>query len=132
MKKLMIITAGLFLVGMNSCFYDKADLIYPQPTTCDTATVTYSGTVATILNSNCNGCHGGTAGAGAGIKLDTYPAVVIVAFTQALPLQVRTCPEAAELIVTSPNASIDEPVVRKLWLQLYHTGLGSSDPNGMP
>ncbi len=71
----MIITAGIFLVGMNSCFYDKADLIYPQPTTCDTAAVTYSGTVATILNSNCNGCHGGAAAAGAGIKLDTYAGV---------------------------------------------------------
>ncbi len=71
----MIITAGLFLVGMNSCFYDKADLIYPQQATCDTAAVTYSGTVATILNSNCNGCHGGAAAAGAGIKLDTYAGV---------------------------------------------------------
>jgi mono/diheme cytochrome c family protein len=75
MKKLMIITAGLFLVGMSSCFYDKADLIYPQAATCDTAAVTYSGTVATILNSNCNGCHGGAAAAGAGIKLDTYAGV---------------------------------------------------------
>lgn len=72
----MILTAGLFLVGMSSCFYDKADLIYPQPTNCDTATVTYSGTVGTILNSNCNGCHGGAAAAGAGIKLDTYAAVM--------------------------------------------------------
>jgi mono/diheme cytochrome c family protein len=75
MKTLMIITAGLFLIGMNSCFYDKADLIYPQATTCDTAAVTYTGTVATILNSNCNGCHGGAAAAGAGIKLDNYAAV---------------------------------------------------------
>lgn len=71
----MILTAGLFLVGMSACFYDKADLIYPQQTTCDTASVTYSGTVATILNSNCNGCHGGAAAAGAGIKLDTYAGV---------------------------------------------------------
>ena len=75
MKTLINITAGLFLVGMSSCFYDKADLIYPQQTTCDTATVTYSGTVATILNSSCNGCHGGAAAAGAGIKLDTYASV---------------------------------------------------------
>jgi mono/diheme cytochrome c family protein len=75
MKTLINITAGLFLVGMSSCFYDKADLIYPQQTTCDTATVTYSGTVSTILNSNCNGCHGGAAAAGAGIKLDTYAGV---------------------------------------------------------
>jgi mono/diheme cytochrome c family protein len=72
MKHIQLFTAGLFLLGLSSCFYDKADLIYPQPTTCDTATVTYSGTVAPILSTNCNGCHGGTAAAGAGIKLDTY------------------------------------------------------------
>lgn len=75
MKTLIIITAGIFLVGMSSCFYDKADLIYPQTIACDTATVTYSGTVSKILTSNCNGCHGGAAAAGAGIKLDTYAGV---------------------------------------------------------
>lgn len=75
MKTLIIIAAGLFLIGMNSCFYDKADLIYPQVTSCDTTAVTYSGTVAKILTSNCNGCHGGAAAAGAGIKLDTYTTV---------------------------------------------------------
>jgi mono/diheme cytochrome c family protein len=75
MKHIQLFTAGLFLLGLSSCYYDKADLIYPQPATCDTAAVTYSGTVATILNSNCNGCHGGAAAAGAGIKLDTYAAV---------------------------------------------------------
>jgi mono/diheme cytochrome c family protein len=72
MKYSIAILTCMLLLGMSSCFYDKADLIYPQPTTCDTATVTYSGTVAPILNSNCNGCHGGAAAAGAGIKLDTY------------------------------------------------------------
>jgi mono/diheme cytochrome c family protein len=75
MKHIQLFTAGLFLLGLSSCYYDKADLIYPQPATCDTAAVTYSGTIATILNSNCNGCHGGAAAAGAGIKLDTYAAV---------------------------------------------------------
>lgn len=75
MKQILLFTAGLFLFSLSSCFYDKADLIYPQPTTCDTATVTYSGTVAPILTANCNVCHGGTAAAGAGIKLDTYASV---------------------------------------------------------
>lgn len=72
MKHFQLFTAGLFLLGLSSCFYDKADLIYPQQTACDTATVTYTGTIAPILNSNCNACHGGTAAAGAGIKLDNY------------------------------------------------------------
>jgi mono/diheme cytochrome c family protein len=72
MKHFILFTAGFFLLGLSSCFYDKADLIYPQQTTCDTATITYSGTVAPILTANCNGCHGGAAAAGAGIKLDTY------------------------------------------------------------
>ncbi len=75
MKKLIVFATGLFLVGMSSCFYDKADLIYPQQTNCDTTAVTYSGTIAPILNASCNVCHGGTAAAGAGIKLDTYAGV---------------------------------------------------------
>ncbi|MBR2648086.1 MAG: hypothetical protein IKD55_04560 [Sediminibacterium sp.] len=55
----------------TSCYYDKSELIYPT-TTCDTANIKYSTTILPILNTNCNSCHGGTAIAGASIKLDTY------------------------------------------------------------
>ena len=73
----MIKNTGFFLslasiIYLSSCYYDKADLIYTQNLACDTTAVKYSTIVATILNTSCNNCHGGTAANGAGIVLDTY------------------------------------------------------------
>ena len=54
------IISMLFIV---SCTYDKAELPPPPPppviNLCDTLNVTYSGTIASIMNANCNasGCH---------------------------------------------------------------------------
>ena len=43
---------------------------------CDTANVTYSVTISTILQNNCTGCHSGSAPSGAGIDLTTYSNVL--------------------------------------------------------
>jgi len=40
--------------------------------TCETSNITYTNTIAKILETNCYACHGGTATASGGIKLDTY------------------------------------------------------------
>lgn len=64
---------GMTLVGLTGCYYDKEEILYPGGT-CDTANVTYSGTVSGIINTNCNVCHS-TASAnasGGGIQLDTH------------------------------------------------------------
>jgi len=45
---------------------------------CDTINVTYSGTVAPIMQTYCIGCHGGTAPSG-GITLNVYEGVAAVA-----------------------------------------------------
>lgn len=71
---LMIISC-LLLSLLNSCYYDKSDLLYPN-TACDTAAVKYSTSVLPILSSNCISCHGGTTPS-AGINLDTYTGVKI-------------------------------------------------------
>ncbi|MBK7433148.1 MAG: hypothetical protein IPI66_04050 [Chitinophagaceae bacterium] len=63
----------LLLVSTSSCYYDKAEILYPQ-TICDTAAVAYSTAVTPILSSSCNSCHGGSIPS-AGIKLDTYMGV---------------------------------------------------------
>jgi len=39
---------------------------------CDTTGVTYSKTVVPILQTNCTGCHSGSAPAGGGVDLTTY------------------------------------------------------------
>jgi mono/diheme cytochrome c family protein len=67
---ILLFFIGVFFIG---CYYDKAALVYPpDSSTCDTTAVTYSTTIAGILNTNCYSCHGGNAASGGGIQLDTY------------------------------------------------------------
>jgi hypothetical protein len=67
---------ALIVIGTSSCYHDKADVLYPATTLCDTSTAaTYAASVVPILNSACNRCHGGSASQGNGIKLDTYNSV---------------------------------------------------------
>jgi hypothetical protein len=61
------------LALLNSCYYDKGEILYPE-TACDTSRVTFSSSVVPILSSNCNSCHGG-ANPSAAIRLDTYAGV---------------------------------------------------------
>ena len=69
----LIIISGMLLNSLNSCYYDKSDLLYPN-TACDTVAVKYSTSVLPVLSSNCINCHGG-ATPSAGISLDTYTGV---------------------------------------------------------
>jgi hypothetical protein len=80
MKK--IIFATLLFVGfvvslsIQSCYRDNEEDLYgnnTNPTTCDTAKVSFAATVLTTMNANCatSGCHKGTAPA-SGINLDGY------------------------------------------------------------
>lgn len=63
--------------GFTSCFYDKADVVYPTTaSSCDTTTVTYSNQIVSILNAQCNYCHGAAANSiGGGIYLNTFAAL---------------------------------------------------------
>lgn len=66
-----LLISGLVLFGMQGCYYDNEEELYPQPVECDTLNVSYSGTIAPIMNTNCNDCHGGSSPA-ANVKTDTY------------------------------------------------------------
>lgn len=81
MKNHFLLIAMFFLTVLlvSSCYYDKADIVYPPAAACDTTNATFSAKVLPLLNSKCNICHGGTAAAGAGIKLDTYATVKVQA-----------------------------------------------------
>jgi hypothetical protein len=60
-------------VGMvESCYFDKADVLYPDPN-CMVTDVTYTNFVASIMNSQCatSGCHD-AARAASGADLSTY------------------------------------------------------------
>ena len=70
---LSLVIGSFILLTINSCYYDKAEILYP-PSNCDTAAVTYSRSILPILGANCNSCHGGTLPAD-GIDLTMYSVV---------------------------------------------------------
>lgn len=78
-KKSLLLLAGL-LIFVSSCYYDnEADLyaLYNNGD-CQTANISYSSTIQPLLNSQCISCHGSGL-AEAGIRLDSYNAVIIQA-----------------------------------------------------
>lgn len=77
MKLFLSINCILIFVGLSfsGCYYDKAELLYPQ-TSCDSTTATYSATIVPVLNQYCTSCHNGTTLSG-NIALDTYANVKV-------------------------------------------------------
>lgn len=60
---------------LNSCYYDNMEELYPDNGNCDTTNVSFSNGVWPILESNCYGCHSGSAPAG-NISVENYNDVV--------------------------------------------------------
>lgn len=80
MRKAIPISIILLIatLSLSSCYYDKADMVYPTTgTACDTSAVKFTANVVPILNSICYTCHTGTASLGGGIGLDSYAKVMI-------------------------------------------------------
>jgi hypothetical protein len=78
MRKTVVILS-VCLTSLSSCYYDVEDQLYPPVGSCDSSAVTYSGTVAPVLQSNgCTSCHSGGAPSG-NISLASYSDVRIVA-----------------------------------------------------
>lgn len=79
MKSLFIIIITIVSISIfESCYYDKAELLYPGGNTpCDTSVVAkFSSEVLPVMNNSCNtsGCHN-TVSASNGVILDTYAGV---------------------------------------------------------
>lgn len=75
MKRSLII-AGLLvcMTSLYSCYYDKEEVVYPSnpnPAGCDTASMTYTSHIQSIISANCYSCHQNASGS-AGISLGTY------------------------------------------------------------
>jgi len=76
MKTLLLIIATILSTLLfESCYYDKADLLYPGGNLpCDTLTpAKFNTDVLPVMNASCNlsGCHN-TVDASSGVILDTY------------------------------------------------------------
>jgi cytochrome c5 len=69
----MKINLFLILLGLgvfSSCYYDKAEKLYPSTTTADT-NITYTSGAKTVFENNCVSCHATSSPSG-GITLDNY------------------------------------------------------------
>jgi hypothetical protein len=73
-----LVILGLVVLGISGCYYDNEIELYPQAVECDTTNVLYSATIAPIVSSNCNGCHGSTAPSG-NVITDTYDGLKVIA-----------------------------------------------------
>lgn len=75
---ILMLTILLSATLFESCYYDKADLLYPGgKVPCDTTVVAkFSTDVKPVMNTSCNlsGCHN-TVDAASGVILDTYNGV---------------------------------------------------------
>lgn len=70
------------LLAMTSCYYDNQEALFPQTnSTCDTTSVTFSGSVVPILKNHCYLCHSNVNAPsfGGNFKLEDYTDVKYVA-----------------------------------------------------
>ena len=74
-KFLSFVTFVTILLFTASCYYDNEEALYPQlSSSCDTTNVTFGGTIAPMLASNCLSCHSNAMALSAGnnIRLENY------------------------------------------------------------
>ena len=76
MKNLAILVSLTLLI--TGCYYDNKEDLYPSAVSCDTGSVTYSGKVLSIIQSNCYACHGSGNTLG-NVNLDGYANLKLVA-----------------------------------------------------
>lgn len=48
---------AMTFVIYSSCYYDKASLVYPSGSACDTTNIQLSGDLKNIMSANCYSCH---------------------------------------------------------------------------
>jgi len=75
----IIIPLIFITVTFFGCYYDNEEYLYPQlDTACDTAAITYSISVRSVLDQNCLSCHSNNTAAslGGNIKLENYADVM--------------------------------------------------------
>jgi mono/diheme cytochrome c family protein len=62
----------ILLLILSGCYYDNEECLYPEGTVpCDTANVTFTGTIWPVINDNCVVCHSGGTPSG-NVSLESY------------------------------------------------------------
>lgn len=67
---LLVVVLMTAIITLTRCYYDSEKYLYSN-VACDTGNVTYSGTIQTIVDTNCKQCHNVTTQSG-GVNLEGY------------------------------------------------------------
>jgi hypothetical protein len=75
-----ILAFAICIISLNACYYDKAELLYPQQAGfCDTTgTISYNAKVVPILTTQCYSCHLASS-PGGGIVMGTHATDKVIA-----------------------------------------------------
>ena len=73
-----LLILGLIFGGLSNCTYNNEEDLYPQIVECDTLNVTYSSTIAPIMSTSCNSCHGESF-VNANVRTDNYDDLKVIA-----------------------------------------------------
>ncbi|MEL6675538.1 MAG: hypothetical protein AAFR61_25245 [Bacteroidota bacterium] len=68
----------LLVASLSSCVYNNEEDLFPNTSSCDTTTVSFTAEVFPILEANCTGCHSGAFPSG-NLDLTTHANVLTVA-----------------------------------------------------
>lgn len=81
-KILFLITIvgwGILTLFNTGCYYDNEQVLYQNSTvTCDSTNVTYTKSIAPILQANCNTCHNQSIASGGIITVGYNDLIIIV------------------------------------------------------
>ncbi len=107
--------AAIFII--NGCYYDKAELLYPQNNAnCDTtSTVSYNAKIVPILNTQCYSCHI-SASAGGGIVMGTYATDKVIAVNGKLYGSVNHASGYSAMPKGAPQLDACQLLLIKKWI----------------
>lgn len=74
----LAVISAVLVSFLNGCYYDNAQLLYPEGFDCLPAEVSFSEQVVPILEGHCVGCHNTSSSSGS-VVLDNYNDIVGVA-----------------------------------------------------
>lgn len=101
--RLLLYGSFYLMLTLSSCVSNVEEELYP-PDVCDTLNVTYSATVAPIIEQHCFTCHGGTEPS-SGIPLEGYDNLKVKVDDERLIGAIRHLPDYTPMPQDAPALS---------------------------
>jgi len=111
---LSVLSVSILLLSLDSCYYDKADILLGD-VNCDTTAYTYSGQIAPIISQNCISCHN-TTNASGNVNLDDYQNVAMWAANGELLCAINHENGCSPMPKNGAQLNICDRTVFELWV----------------